>query len=88
MVPESESRYTGPSRFVEYPEAAGKTVAQLRFWHSPAEAQAITIQFTDGTRVHIGIEALLKVKTEVGQFENHNLKVKKTYRTIIGAPVL
>ena len=88
MSTRKESRYTGPERYVEYQEAEGKTIAQLRYWHSPADSQAVTVHFTDGTRVHIGIEPLLKVKTEVGQIKDGDLKITKTYRTILGSPVL
>ena len=82
-----ETSYKGPKRFIEYQEARGRTVEYLRFWHSPADAQAITVHFTDGTRIHIGIEALLKVETEVGQLVEGDLKISKTYRTIVGSLV-
>jgi hypothetical protein len=81
-------RYKGPKRFIEYKEARGRTVEYLRFWHSPAADQAVIVQFTDGTRVHIGLEALLKVQVEIGCLEEGDLKVSKTYRPVVGSPVL
>jgi len=88
MRKNKEIRYKGPKRFIEYKEARGKTVEYLRFWHSPADAQAVIVQFTDGTRVHIGIEALLRVSTEVGRLTEGSLKVSKTYLPVAGSPVL
>ncbi len=88
MPRNNDAHYKGPKRFVEYKEAGGRTVEYLRFWHSPADAQAVTIQFTDGTRIHIGIETLLRVRTEIGRLEDGDLKVSKTYRPILGSPVL
>lgn len=82
-----ESRHTPPQRYVEYKEAEGRTVQSLRYWHSPENGQAVSIQFTDGTRVHIGVGALLKVKTEIGALRNGDLKIEKTYPTIVGSPV-
>jgi hypothetical protein len=58
-------RYKGPKRFIEYKEAQGRTVSLCDFWHSSADAQAVTIHFTEGTRIHIGIEPLLKVETKL-----------------------
>jgi len=88
MAQRKKPRYTGPERYVEYREAEGKTIARLRYWHSPADAQAVTVHLTDGTRVHIGLEPLLKVDTEVRQIKDGNLKITKTYRSILGSPVL
>lgn len=87
MPKNKEIRYKGPKRFIEYKEAHGRTVERLRFWHSPADGQAVTVHFTDGTRIHIGIEALLKVDTEIGKLVDGDLKVGKTYRSIVGSPV-
>ena len=87
MPRNNEARYKGPKRFIEYKEASGRTVEHLRLWHSPADAQAITVQFTDGTRIHIGIEALLRVQTEIGRLGDGDLKVSKTSQPILGSPV-
>lgn len=73
-----------PKRYVEYEEAEGRTVKSLRYWHSPEGGQAVNIVFTDGTRVHIGITPLLKVKTEVGSLRDGDLRIHKTYPTIAG----
>ena len=82
------AQHKGPIRFVEYPEAQGRKVAQLRFWHSPSDAQAVTVHFTDGTRIHIALEALLRVETEVAELKHGNLRTTKTYRPVVGSPVL
>ena len=81
MPKNNEIRYKGPKRFIEYKEAHGRIIKYLRFWHSPADAQAVIVQFTDGTQIHIGIEALLRVQAEMGRLEDGDLKVNKTYRT-------
>ena len=88
MPKNNEIRYKGPKRFIEYKEARGRTLEYLRFWHSPADAQAVIVQFTDGTQIHIGIETVLKVSTEVGRLAEGNLKVSRTYRPVVGSPVL
>jgi hypothetical protein len=87
MSRRTQPRHTPPQRYVEYKEAEGRTVQSLRYWHSPENGQAVSIQFTDGTRVHIGIGSLLKVKTEIGALRNGDLKIDKTYPTIVGSPV-
>jgi hypothetical protein len=87
MPRKRERRYRRPRRFVEYQEAQGRTIESLRFWHSPAEAQAITVHFTDGTHIHIGIEPLLKVQAEAGQLGDGDLAISKTYPAVVGSPV-
>ena len=48
----------------------------------------VTVHFSDGTRIHIGIEPLLKVETEVGQIKNGDLKIHKPDPSIVGSPIL
>jgi hypothetical protein len=81
------AQYRGPKRFVEYPEAQGRIVERLRFWHSPSDGQAVTVHFADGMRIHIAIEALLRVETEVAAIKNGDLRTTKTYRPVLGAPI-
>jgi hypothetical protein len=47
---------------------------------APADAQAITVHLTDGTRIHIGAEPVLKVQSEIGRLENGDLKITKSIR--------
>jgi len=82
-----KSPKAGPKRYVEYKEAEERTVQQVRYWHSPPGGQAVIIQFTDGTCVHIAIEPIISVKTEVGALRDGDLKIDKTYAAIIGSPV-
>jgi len=86
-MPASQKPKTAPKRYVEYTEASGRTVQSLQFWHSPEDGQAISIQFTDGTHIYIGIEALLKVKAEVGALRDGDLKVNRIYPAIVGSPI-
>ena len=86
MASESAKQYTGPKRYVEYQEAAGKTVQYLRYWHSPEGGQLITIQFTDSTRGTIQIKPLLHVTTEIDELKDGNLKSLKTYPVVLGSP--
>ncbi len=82
-----EPHYRGPKRFIEYKEAQGRTIESLRFWHSPADAQAVTVHFTDGMRIHIGIESLLKVGVEVGHMKDGDLEISKAYPIVVGPRV-
>lgn len=86
MAEETQWRYTGPKRYVEYKEAAGKTVEYVRYWHSPQNGQMVSIQFTDGMRVSIQIEPLLRVTTEIDLLKDGNLESQKAYRPVLGVP--
>ncbi len=47
----------------------------------------MVIQFTDGTRIHVGIEPVLRVQAEIGIFRDGNLQGIETYPPVLGAPV-
>ncbi len=49
--------------------------------------QGVVIQFTDGARIHVGIEPVLRVQAEIGILCDGNLKVVETYPPILGAPI-
>jgi len=87
MAKQKEWHYTGPKRYVEYKEAAGKTVECVRYWHSPQNGQMVSIQFTDGMRISIQIQPLLRVTTEIDLLKDGNLVPQKTYRPVLGTPV-
>ena len=87
MTEQKQWRYTGPKRYVEYKEAAGKTVEHLRYWHSPQNGQMVSIHFTDGMRISIQIEPLLRVTTDIDLLKEGNLELQKTYRPIMGSPI-
>ncbi len=87
MAKKRTERYTGPKRYVEYKEAQGRTVQYVRYWHSPPGGQGVVIQFTDGTRIHVGIEPVLRVQAEIGILRDGNLQDIETYPPILGTPV-
>jgi len=87
MAKEKTKKYNGPKRYVEYEEAEGRTVQFVRYWHSPRDGQAVVIQFTDGMRIHVGLEPVLRVLTEVSVLHEGDLKDVETYPPILGAPV-
>lgn len=87
MAKQKQWRYTGPKRYVEYKEAAGKTVEYVRYWHSPQNGQMVSIQFTDGMRISIQIQPLLRVTTEIDLLKDGNLEPQKMYRPVLGTPV-
>lgn len=87
MADKTPERYAGPKRYVEYTTAEGRTVQYLRYWHSPSGGQAVVIQFTDGTRIRIGIEPILRVEAETSVLRNGNLQDVARHPPILGAPV-
>lgn len=87
MADKKTRRYRGPKRYVEYKEAEGRTVQYVRYWHSPENGQAVVIQFTDGTRIHVGIDPVLRVQTEIGVLRDGDLRDVQKHPAILGAPV-
>jgi hypothetical protein len=87
MANKTPERYTGPKRYFEYKTAEGRTVQYLRYWHSPSGGQAVVVQFTDGTRIRIGVEPVLRVETEIGVLRDGNLQDVEKHPPILGAPV-
>ncbi len=87
MAKEKAKKYTGPKRYVEYKEAEGRTVQFVRYWHSPRDGQAVVIQFTDGTRIHLGLEPVLRVQTEISILREGDLDDVQEYPPILGAPI-
>ena len=87
MAKEKTKKYTGPKRYVEYAEAEGRTVQFVRYWHSPRDGQAVVIQFTDGTRIHLGLEPVLRVQTEISILREGDLDDVQEYPPILGAPI-
>jgi len=85
MAKEKAKKYTGPKRYVEYAEAEGRTVQFLRYWHSPPDGQAVVIQFTDGTRIRVSLEPVLRVQTETSVLRDGDLQNVKEYPPILGA---
>jgi hypothetical protein len=87
MAKEKAKKYTGPKRYVEYKEAEGRTVQFLRYWHSPRDGQAVVIQFTDGMRIHLGLDPVLRVQTEVSVLRDGDLHDVEKYPPILGARI-
>ncbi len=87
MAPEATENYSGPKRYVEYREAEGHTVRYVRYWHSPSNGQAVVIQFTDGLRIYVGIEPVLRVQTEIAVLRDGDLHDVERRPPILGAPV-
>jgi len=87
MAKKKTKKYTGPKRYVEYKEAEGRTVQFLRYWHSPRDGQAVVVQFTDGMRIHVGLEPVLRVQTEISVLRDGDLHDVEEYPPILGAPI-
>ena len=54
-----------PHPFMEYPEAAGKTVEHIRYYDDPSAMPEVHVRFTDGTALSLKLCSTLKVEAEL-----------------------
>ena len=68
-----------PNSFMEYPEAAGKTVEHVRYYNDPSATPEVHVRFTDGTSLSLKLSSALKVETELYRMHEGDVQTLKRY---------
>ncbi len=68
-----------PNSFMEYPEAAGRTVEHVRYYNDPSGAPEVHLRFTDGTALSLKFHVPLRVETELYRMHEGNVETLKRY---------
>jgi hypothetical protein len=64
---------------MEYPEVAGKTVENVRYYNDPSGTPERHIQFADGTSLTLKFYVPLKVEAELYRTHEGDVQTLKTY---------
>lgn len=65
--------------FTEYPEAAGKTVENVRCYNDPSGAPEVHLRFTDGTSLSLKIYFPMKVEGELYRMHEGDVQTLRRY---------
>ena len=68
-----------PMSFMEYPEATGKTVENIRFYTDPSGAPELHIRFADSTALTMKFYVPLTVEAELYRTQEGDVKTLRKY---------
>ena len=68
-----------PTPFMEYPEATGKTVENIRYYNDPSGTPELHIRFADSTSLSLKFYVPLKVEAELYRTHEGDVQTLKRY---------
>ena len=68
-----------PDTFVDYPDASGKTIEQLRYYSDPSSGNEVHIRFSDGTSLSLKLTNDIRVEAEFYRVSDGDVEVLRHY---------